>query len=729
MNNELTKEALEEEFFAGVMVGSIDRVIATLEQGVNLNCLTPKGNNALYVAATRKRREMFEWLLEVKQKGISLNVNNQNQSGATTLFECVEEGDMLFYLQKLIDKGADVNIPTYDGMTPLIQACSDKKIEEVNILAKSPGIEINAKIPISYTTAFLMASAQSSMQAISILVEAGADQNAIDSEGKNALINTIYQNRQFMKKGELKEHNLLCKFLIEVCDNIDYVAPSGMSAFFAASFTRQKELAKLLIEKNVNVNVIHEVGIEGKLSALHIWCKSGDPEMVELVLKAGAKLGIPDSEGNLPESYGFLLPSLYQIMLDSNADVNAIYYQGKDKKKLSIPSLTSVINNGDKNIEIVEEMIKRGAKVVYDEPEFDGFDPLFSSIVGSHLKISKLLLETGKIDLNRHLTINKNYPPLSVLSLLAMNLNSQQYSSYLEQKKVLEKMIEGKEINDKNGVVSDIVNDDNIEEIKESLAQITQLEKSLEHVKKELFDLLILKGAKVNNENTNGHTEIFFAAKPMFAQWLKDAGANCFHTDKNGLDVLYTKIIEGDTEMIGFWKEEFQKENHPTLKNILYQLAFEDFATNPHKQNATQSGILAYLNNEDIKKVFDPTVKPEEKPQLFIDELLYEDEDGNTPLIVACANNNGTLASLYKALGADVNKANHLGETALMHAINVANEGLVDFLVKRGADITATTHEGKSVIEMAKELNNKAIIKFVTETVVLPEEVKKNIKP
>lgn len=74
--------------------------------------------------------------------------------------------------------------------------------------------------------------------------------------------------------------------LIELCD-INYVADSGATAFWIASATKQKEACQLMMDKGVNVDVWHELGLDGKMSALHLWAQIGDEEMVEKIIDKG----------------------------------------------------------------------------------------------------------------------------------------------------------------------------------------------------------------------------------------------------------------------------------------------------------------------------------------------------------------------------------------------------------------------------------------------------------
>lgn len=727
VNNQVDMEQLKAQFFDGVTKGDFEKIIGALEQGVDINSLTPNGNNALFIAANRRQKEVFNWLLEVTQKGKSINLDNRNIYGHTLVYECIKQIDMEYYLEKLVLAGADVNIPDDSGLTPLIRACSEQKINELEILLKSKKIRVNATVPLTGTTALLMAAAQNNIIMVQKLVEAGAHLKAFDTDGKNALLNTLMKEQRFLKKFEKKGHALLGKYLIEAStkEELDYIAPTGLSAMWAAALTSQDEFTKLMLEKGANPNVIHEYNLNGKTSALNMWLLSNKPEIVTLMLEKGADINFKDDKGNSASSYGFIYPELHELMLKYNADVNAVYYEKQDNKKISIPVSTFVISQGDKCIDTLKEMVARGMKVTFNNKEMQAYEPLFLAVSTNALDIAKTLIDTGKIDLNRHLQLDPKGQSMSLISFLVSGINNKNYSAVLSQKQAMESLLKVNEQNKKIGAGNKIIDEKKINEIKNSINKINEYEVETELKRIDLFNLLLDKGAKVNNPNELGNTEIFFAKDPAYASLLMNNNANIFHENNDGQDVLYYSILNNKKNVISHWKNEFINANHNTVNNILYQLAFEDFTNNVYKQKAVQQGIINYLDNEDVKKLFNPKVKPEDKSTVNIKELAYIDEDGNSPLLVACANNNIFLTNMYIKLGADVNLSNEMGETPLMHAINTENTMLIDLLLNNNADVRAVTKEGKSILEMAEEIDNTSILTKIKERLELiqPPEV------
>lgn len=703
------KKLLNEKFIKAVMLGDEEKVIELLDLGADINATNVNGDNAIFIAADRRKLNVFNILMEYESpSGERINLDNQNYLGETALMFLIKGEGYERYIKELLKGGANPNIVNHNKLSPLIRASGDSKLEIVESLLATPGIDVNYVIPDTLTTAFLMATAHGDFDITEALFKAGADVNALDKHGKNALINALFKNNSYYTKKEKKKHLDLVMVLTQLCD-VNYVADSGATAFWIASATKQKEACQLMIEKNVNVDVWHELGLDGKMSALHLWCHIGDPEMIEKIIEKGGKLGLKDSNGNTPEAYAFMRPNLRELMLKHNIDPNTIFYSETSKT----PIFSLLISGGDKQIDLVKEMIKRGANVTYGSQELDGSEPIVIAVASVAKLITKELLDTNKIDVNKLYKVSNSAPGISLVGLLVNGSMHSGLATHLEQKKYYESLLKAKEENEKNGIASDLISKEEFEVIKQNFDNLSKIEESIEVYKLDIFRQLLNAGYKINNANEDGHTEIFFAKKPEYISLLKDHGADLFHLNKEGQDLLYYSVLNGNEENITYLKEEFKKHNHKTVKNIFYQLAFED-VNNYIKQKTIEKGLYSfvdYKNNTDLQKIFSGKIEEGEVlPSIEIENINYQDQDGNSALLVACANGNGYLVGPYLKMGANINLKNNNGETALMHALSTESQNLVKFLIDNNADINAVNNDGISVWEMAEELNNKAIL-------------------
>ena len=81
----------------------------------------------------------------------------------------------------------------------------------------------------------------------------------------------------------------------------------------------------------------------------------------------------------------------------------------------------------------------------------------------------------------------------------------------------------------------------------------------------------------------------------------------------------------------------------------------------------------------------------------------------NTPLMLAARSKKGILQMLLQA-GADVNKTNNQGLSAIMYASRNGNSACVDALIKAGADVNKTNNEGLSATMYASRCGNSACV-------------------
>jgi len=698
-----------QKLMTAVLNGNIDEAISAIENGASIHIKTTKGNSLLYVAASRKQEEMFDWLLEVEQDGKKINLDTQNNMGATILLELIREDGSFEYSKKILNLGANPDITSNDGMSPLIQSCSDKKFDEVQLLLQY-NVDYDYAIPHTKTTAFLMAASQNSLSICETLKEAGADVNALNSSKLNALLVALMKTNQFMKKKEIIEYKSLCLFLSDIGIDVEYVAPSGANALWFSSLQKNKELTEHLLNKGVNADVWHEIGLEGKVSVLDMWMDSKEFELVRKLHQNGAKFGVKNENGNNAEALGFLNPSveMRDLVLDLGGDVNSVVqFKQPDlnEKPKRVPIISIVIEGGNNQRKLVKRMIDGGAKLTFEDESEQESEPIMLAIYSNAYDIVSDLLNTKQINVNRLVKVNKLGSEITPLMLTVSGSQNKKFDEVLARKKRYEKILKAKEENDKNGIKSKLIDDEGIEEIKQTLEQLSTLEFELKSQKKQIFDTLIANGANVEIKNKDGRTAIYFVSSMESATWLKDVGVNMNVIDNDGNNPLLYSIINNKKELMDFMKEEYADKQK--ISEVFYQLAFTKVDSHL-QQSLLENGILNYIKNDiDLEKMKDKDVK------FNIENINYQDEDGNTGILVACANDLPFLVSLYFKLGANINLSNNNNETPLMHAISTGNTIMVNFLIENKAKTNEITKDGKSVLDFAEELGNKEIIEKI----------------
>jgi uncharacterized protein len=710
-----TQQQLNEDFITAVILGDIEAATETIVAGASIHALTSAGNNALYVAASRRQEEMFMWLLDISQADKKIDINHVNHLGSSVLLELVKEGDMEFFIEHLLKAGANPDTETLTGMNPLVFACSSKRYVEAETLLRH-GANVNYLIKDTGNTPFMMAASMGDIEMCQLLSKYNADIHVLDALGKNALLNAIYTSKQYMKKYEKEDHKNLCIYLLESGIDLNYQAPSTMTAISAATMVRDKSMTRRLLEKDIDVTRPYLGGMSGMTTVLHSWAMMGNTTFVTKLVEKGAQLGIEDEQGNTPEAYAFSRPNFKlqkaMIMDMPGANVNSILHMKTKKqqdKEQHIPILSLAIAlNGDQGAEMIDAMIQRGANVVYDK-KYEAYDPVGTAINVNAPQACALLLKTGQIDVNKPIPTQMGYSTY-VLYQWAMDANN---NLVAELQKAHKKLVENMGVNSDEKEEQELANE---------VMQVLKIEETMRNdfmCKQEVLDVLIAGDAKLNIVNEQGQNEAFFANSERTVHMLIEKGTDFFHKDNEGRNPLLAALINNKTTALPVLKALYEDKKDPTIENMYYQLAFEP-ANNSFAVDNICNGILNYLQNKDLAKAYAGKTKEEDIPQggYPIANINYQDEDGNGALLVACANSNAQLAYLYMLGGADVNLANNNGETPIMHALGAGNEYLALALLDKGANWQATTLDGKNVIDFAQEAGAQAFIKKIEELTV-----------
>ena len=258
------------------------------------------------------------------EKEISENANME-------LFQAVHEGDV-DKVKALVNK-TNINstflTPADGPLTALHCACSKRKIEVVKVLLKVEGVKVdlfdgNGKTPLLIST--FSGSDRNDGIVLSIihsLLIKGANQNAVDNEGNNALHLAVKDDREGSRiasltylgidvnatnnEGKTPLHfaisNLNSESVKALLDgNADplFVDKDNKTYLhlLAASGNhlrdKQKNITESLIEKGVDINALDN---EGK-TALQIAVEKCNTSIIELLLENGANTDSFTAEPN-----------------------------------------------------------------------------------------------------------------------------------------------------------------------------------------------------------------------------------------------------------------------------------------------------------------------------------------------------------------------------------------------------------------------------------------------
>jgi ankyrin repeat protein len=204
------------------MNGSASMIDKLLKAGAEANAaLTPSGDTALMMAARTGTPEAITVLLEA-----GANVNAKESWGGTTALMWAASEQHTAAVKLLLDHGADVNARSnfvaaangrgFEGRTPAVPK-AEQKVEE---------------FASGWLTPLMFAAREGDLESARLLVNAGANVNAIAGDGKDALGLAIFNgNYDF------------ASFLIDSKSDVNHADTQGFTPLFWAVDRRNMETA------------------------------------------------------------------------------------------------------------------------------------------------------------------------------------------------------------------------------------------------------------------------------------------------------------------------------------------------------------------------------------------------------------------------------------------------------------------------------------------------------
>lgn len=258
--------AVRSEVADAVMLGDKPAVRALLEKKADVNATQVDGTTALHWAVQANDLEMTEMLLKAGAR-----VSAANHLGATPMLLAAMNGSAAI-LERLVLAGADPNMPlSQTADTALMMAARTGKVDAVRVLLDH-GAKVNAKETWGGTTALMWAVSERHPEVAKLLVERGADVNAKSNfvpsasgrgfEGTAPVAPKSNQTTEEFASGWMtpllfaaRENDLeSARVLIQAGADVNAVGGDAKDALGLALFDGSYDVASLLIDSHANVN-------------------------------------------------------------------------------------------------------------------------------------------------------------------------------------------------------------------------------------------------------------------------------------------------------------------------------------------------------------------------------------------------------------------------------------------------------------------------------------------
>ena len=375
-----------------------DKVLQMLlNKGANPNILNGIGMTPLLMVCDRpydKEHSNVDYkMLQSLLKDRRINKDIKSKRGFTPLSYAIMNNQEAF-VNKLLQQGADPNIPNEDGSLPIFQAIEDKTGKILTLLLKK-GVIVDA-LNKSGETPLLVALQKRNTKVASILLKAGANPTIVSNKGLTPfwyLLNerTYFENRI--------EH---IRLMIQNGANIDEKNPeSDETPLIYAIKHRDNQLIHLLVEMGADVNIPTSANV----TPLMLASIRETHDIVRLLIDHGARRDYVDKNnfdalayviGNavLHKKSGEEIFDIVDTLLNwkssnNSKDVVNINFQFKDG---STPLLHAI------NVNLVgvdRLLLEAGANPNYRTK--NGTNPLELAIIQNDIGFIRKLVEKGAL--------------------------------------------------------------------------------------------------------------------------------------------------------------------------------------------------------------------------------------------------------------------------------------------------------------------------------------------
>lgn len=684
MRNE---QELNQLFWDELHKGNFNIAEQYLNEGADIENVDFKNRTPFrfFAANGRQGLKAAEWLLS---KGA--NIDAIDVKGETALFSIINSRDNVSF-EWILKHSPDVELRNKSGVSPLALACHMKNVSIVKNLVEN-GANPNTVSKLGGNP-FLNAIGVGSLEIVKILMETGVDLTVKDSDG-----NTPYHVLPSCKNEELIHYvidNTKEKIDANVKNNFD------LTPIILMSLVGNKKGITFLLDNGADPNVCSTT--YDNITPLMNVIQMKDLELMERMLSAGADPNAVNLQNQNvmyclinaiadPKVPVEMILKMNQLLVNAGMDINAV----PDNTGISIitASLIRISNSPEEqkenNIQLLKYFTQQGYAINPKQPLLEplinpgekGYDynvELKKKEIYDHLAPTPLEFALGQRDLSMIDFLLQNGAKPNEIGLNGKTAMHKLASiSVSSQESMAVKIIKSQK-----GIPPEIIEE-----------QINELKETIRTDQFKILEKLVNAGGDVNVKDKDGVsplTDIIMKGNFELAGKLYiDYGADPLQMDDYDDNAVTMSLKYADPVFFREFVYELEKQGkEDALKNILNEI------------------VLSSPDDSKIRLPFLRTVKVCTNREDWVNN---QDENGNTPLILAAATGQHDMVSVLIDMGANVNLQNNAGETALMQSFVREDVQTINKLVKSGAKVEIKNNEGKMLMNMASSGHQREIL-------------------
>lgn len=333
----------------------------------------PNGQTPLHIAALWNAKNSVDYLLK---KGVDINTRDAEANTPLMTLLSADNGDVspetVGMANYLLDNGADLQSLDNDDESVVHLAVRRGSKELLNVVLKRganpntrnrlnqtpldlllPGAYEGRTRRLSASLAGLNFEKNISRDLVALLLEKGAEQKEVDTQGNTPLLRAVA-----MRDAKLVE------LLLNTGADVNAINSQGETALmryvsYASNNKDSIEIAKLLIEKGADINASTQYGESVLLRALG----NSNIELTRFIVEKGADLNASRAGGDVPLFRIISMgdSELLKLALTKKLDVNV-------RDSAGYTPLMRAVMYSDGETKLVEALIEAGAEVNTTSP-------------------------------------------------------------------------------------------------------------------------------------------------------------------------------------------------------------------------------------------------------------------------------------------------------------------------------------------------------------------------